>query len=654
MALDPKARMHSADLLLVDDDPTAIRTLSGILPQYRQRFATSGDEAMRLARETPPDLVLLDAQMPGMSGFDVCQAFQEDPQLRDVPLIIVTSHDDPGFEASALRQGACDFIAKPVRPAQVTARVRLQLRLRELQQRRRQEAPVAADAAPAAPTLPRILIVDDDVTAIKMTSQSLRGMADCYFATDGAQVPAMAEMIRPSLVLLDARMPGVDGYSVCRGLKARPEMSQMPVVFVTRYADLQSEVQALDLGAADFVAKPYVATVLRARINNLLRLYRDVEDALHAVRDHGRRIAKARVADILALAPDPIVSADAQGRIVLFNAEASRLFGRSIEGTIGCDVTSLFAPEDAATYRAGAGAAASGDARHPVTRLRALLADGESAMVEARWSQLDEGPDALTIVSLHDMRDRDRLDAERQARSAAESAARTTALTLSTLAHEIGNPLNVMQGFAQLMANDAVEPLAPGQAHRLELIQSAGRHLQSLMRDVSDLGRLAAGAFVVERQPVDLVRIAREALDAIGPQAHAASVSVEARLPHEPVVVDLDPARWLQCLLNLLSNAVKYNRPGGWVRVTVEARPDGPRVEVEDNGLGMDAAQRSALFEPFNRLGRQRSGIAGTGLGLALTRKLVEAMGARLDVASRIDEGSCFTVQWPAGAAKAP
>lgn len=649
--------MHAADLLLVDDDPTAIRVLSRILPQHRHRFATSGYEAMRLARESRPDLVLLDAEMPGMSGFDVCQAFREDALLRDVPLIFVTSHDDPAFEASALRQGACDFIAKPVQPAQVAARVRLQLQLRDLQLQRRLEAPAAADDAASQPTLPRILIVDDDITAIKMMSQSLKGIADCYFATDGSQLPSMAEKIRPSLVLLDARMPGVDGYSAYRSLKARPETSQMPVVFVTRYADLQSEMHALDLGAADFVAKPYVASVLRARVNNLLRLHRDVDDALLAVRQHGRRIAQARVADILASAPDPILCTDAQGRIVLFNAEASQLFGRSVEGTIGCDVTSLFAPADAATYRAGAEAAATapiGDVRHPVTRLQALLANGDSAMVEARWSHIDDGPEALTTVTLHDMRDRDRLEAEQRARGAAESAARATALTLSTLAHEIGNPLNVIQGFAQLIADDTTQPPTPEQAHRIGLIQSAGRHLQALMRDVSDLGRLAGGQFSVEHKPVDLAQVVREALAAVGPQAQAAAVTVEVRLPDEPVVVVADPARWLQCLLNLLSNAIKYNRPGGWVGVTVASSRGGAQVKVEDNGLGMDAQQLSALFEPFNRLGREQSGIAGTGLGLALTRKLVEAMGAQLSVASRIGKGSRFTVRWSAASAHAP
>lgn len=121
------------NILLVDDDPTVIGLLGNMLQECgRLRFATSGAEALRLARQSVPDLVLLDIEMPGMSGFEVCTAMKESPLLMDVPIIFITGHDDPEHEVTGFAMGGSDFIVKPPRPAQVVARVRMHLRMKQL------------------------------------------------------------------------------------------------------------------------------------------------------------------------------------------------------------------------------------------------------------------------------------------------------------------------------------------------------------------------------------------------------------------------------------------------------------------------------------------------------------------------------------------
>lgn len=120
------------DILIVDDDPGMVQALARVIrPLGRLRFATQGQDALRLMTETPPDLVLLDAQMPGMSGFEVLDAIKRDQRLSDIPVIFVTSHAEATFEQTGLEKGAADFIAKPIRPAIVQARVRTQLRLKQ-------------------------------------------------------------------------------------------------------------------------------------------------------------------------------------------------------------------------------------------------------------------------------------------------------------------------------------------------------------------------------------------------------------------------------------------------------------------------------------------------------------------------------------------
>jgi diguanylate cyclase (GGDEF)-like protein len=125
--------MKSSSILLVDDDPLIIRTMSRILADVADvRFATNGEAALRLARESMPDLILLDSEMPGMSGFQVCEALQADPELADVPVIFVTSHSDTAMHVAGLEAGAVDFIAKPVSEPLLLARVKNQLRIKRL------------------------------------------------------------------------------------------------------------------------------------------------------------------------------------------------------------------------------------------------------------------------------------------------------------------------------------------------------------------------------------------------------------------------------------------------------------------------------------------------------------------------------------------
>jgi signal transduction histidine kinase len=248
---------------------------------------------------------------------------------------------------------------------------------------------------------------------------------------------------------------------------------------------------------------------------------------------------------------------------------------------------------------------------------------------------------------LRDISDRERLEVETHSRIEAETASRTKTQMMAYIAHEMGNPLTGMLGFAQLMAADADHPLAPEQAERLEYVLASGEHLQTLMRDVLDLGRFETGKLAIDLRPVNAVRCAQDAAAAVSALAGQAGVTVSSLPASASLRVTADADRLRQCLLNLLTNAIKYSRPGGWARVEVTGDSQQVAIAVRDNGLGMNALQRHHLFEPFNRLGRQRAAAPGTGLGLVITRQLVEAMGGQLQVESVSGLGSCFTIVLP-------
>jgi signal transduction histidine kinase/CheY-like chemotaxis protein len=212
---------------------------------------------------------------------------------------------------------------------------------------------------------------------------------------------------------------------------------------------------------------------------------------------------------------------------------------------------------------------------------------------------------------------------------------------VARLGHELRTPLNAVLGFAQLLE---LEELEQDQRDGIERILTAGRHMQALLDDVLDLARVRTGGVDLDVGPVRVLEVVRGVVDLIQPLADKRGIRRYIE-PADDVVALLDRRRLWQVLLNLLANAVKYGREGGTVRVGVIAKDDDRlHIEVADDGPGIEPEQLDRLFRPFERLGAERTGVEGTGLGLALSLALTNAMGGRLSATSRLGYGSIFTL----------
>lgn len=235
------------------------------------------------------------------------------------------------------------------------------------------------------------------------------------------------------------------------------------------------------------------------------------------------------------------------------------------------------------------------------------------------------------------------------ARATAEDANRAKTEFLAQMSHELRTPLNAMLGFAQLLATDKAEALSPAQAERVRLISHAGWHLLGLVNDVMDISRIESRRFEVVNVGSDISTVLDEAIALTQPLARANEVElVEQPLSQLGIGAISDPRRLLQVLLNLLSNGCKYNRPGGHVRVDVTHAGAEVLLDVIDDGVGMTSDHLLHLFEPFNRLGNEGNAIEGSGIGLTLTRRLVELMKGRLDFNSSPEWGTRARLVLPA------
>jgi signal transduction histidine kinase/ActR/RegA family two-component response regulator len=213
---------------------------------------------------------------------------------------------------------------------------------------------------------------------------------------------------------------------------------------------------------------------------------------------------------------------------------------------------------------------------------------------------------------------------------------------LSRMSHELRTPLNAILGFAQLLELDAG---SAEQRESVEQILRAGRHLLGLINEILDISRIEAGRLQLSLEPVPVHETVRQAIDLVQPSAAESHVTVRSEAIDERVHVLADRQRLQQVLLNLLSNGVKYNRAGGTVTVAcVEVGGRRLRIDVTDTGQGIAPDKLERLFTPFDRLGAEASAVEGTGLGLALSKSLVEAMGGTLQVGSQPGVGCTFSV----------
>jgi signal transduction histidine kinase len=230
------------------------------------------------------------------------------------------------------------------------------------------------------------------------------------------------------------------------------------------------------------------------------------------------------------------------------------------------------------------------------------------------------------------------------AKSVAEKASHAKSSFLSSMSHELRTPLNAILGFAQLMEASSPPP-TPNQASRLQQIIHSGWYLLELINEILDLATIESGKLILSTEPVSLAEVMLECQGMVEVEAQKHDVHLNFLPLDDSWFIFADRTRFKQALLNLLSNAIKYNRKHGTVEVKCTSMAEHIRISIKDSGMGLPAEKVAQLFQAFNRLGQESGTEEGTGIGLVVTKQLVELMGGTIGVESTVGVGSEFWIE---------
>ncbi|MBF0160206.1 MAG: response regulator [Magnetococcales bacterium] len=491
-----------------------------------------------------------------------------------------------------------------------------------------------------------ILVCDDDEVLLEVIAQMMHRQGFRVLEAGSGEVALeLCHSNRIDLVLLDVSMMGMDGYEVCRRLKADDRTCDIPVIFITILGDTESELKGLELGAVDYITKPISAPVFYARVRANLKL-RQASRQLELQQNEINR-QRSTLRSLIDAIPDLICYKNLAGVYLGCNNAFAALVGRHAAEIAGRTDHELF-PEERADFFCHTNQTILASQQPYHHEEWVAYPDGHKALLETvNLPFWDTGDQLLGLLGISRDITAQKAAEEviRHAGEMAEEATRTKSDFLANMSHEIRTPMNAIIGLSHLALKTE---LTSRQRDYLSKIQGSGQHLLGIINDILDFSRIEAGKLTVEQTEFDMETV----LDTVtNMMAEKSSVKgLELLLDIDPSVPSRlvgDPLRLGQILINYASNAVKFTEQGEIsIQICLKEETDQLLLlhfAVCDTGIGLTEEQASRLFQSFSQADSSTTRkFGGTGLGLVIARNLAELMGGTAGVTSQYGHGSTF------------
>ena len=652
-------------VLVIDDSVTFRDELRQSLEGagYHVREAATGEEGLALAAADRPDAVVVDGILPGIDGATVVRRLKSDTALRSTPCLLLTGAEGTNDGLRALEAGADAYVRKSEDLGVILVRLAALLR---------GAIATGGETSPSLLGPKRLLAVDDSITYLQeLGSQLRREGYHVVMASSGEEALELLAAQPVDGILLDLVMPGLSGQDTCKRIKQRAEWRDIPLIMLTARDDRDAMIEGINAGADDYIAKSADFDVLKARLRAQLRrkyfedenrrireklVRRETEATARKQGEAEQKKLDQRLRDqqfytrsLIESNIDALMTTDPLGIITDVNKQMEALTGCTRDELIGAPSKNYFTDPERAE---AAIKLVLREKKVTDYELTARARDGKKTEVSYNATTFYDRDRTLqgVLAIARDVTERKRNEQALQetntelasAKSAAEEANLAKSDFLSSMSHELRSPLNAILGFAQLM--ELASPLpTDSQKESIAQILQAGWHLLKLINEILDLSVIESGKVSLSTESVSLAEVMSECQAMMEPQAQQLGIGMTFPRFDNPFFVSADRTRLKQIVINLLSNAIKYNKEQGTVVVDcTTSTPGFTRISVKDTGAGLSPEKLAQLFQPFNRLGQEAGGVAGTGIGLVVTKRLAELMGGVLGVESTAGEGSVF------------
>jgi PAS domain S-box-containing protein len=707
-------------ILIVEDSRTQAEALSLLLQEsgYDATVAPNGEQALALMHDSAFDLVISDITMPGIDGYEVCRRIKAEAGSAQVPVLLLTSLNDPMDIVRGLAAGADNYITKPYEREHLLARIRNVLQNLELRRRAKTQMRVSVTFLGSTFTIgsEREQILDLLISSFEdavLKNQELRQLQ----AELESRVQARTEDLRQTIGQLQQaeeslRQQNLELRTAERSLREsearfRTLANSAPVLiwmsgpdrmvtyFNQGWLEFTGRTREQELGhgwqevihpddlrpcleqydASHESRLPYTVEYRLRRRDGVYRwmietgVPRSSADGeflgfigscldITERKEAGEALRRAHdeLSALVEASPQAIVGFDGDGRVVSWYGGAERMFGWSRAEVVGQELMNI--PSDRiAESQELHDRMMRGEELGGVETIRRRK-DGSLIEVAISTAPLHDSAGKISgLVAVYsDLSANRRAAEEQRARQMAEAANRAKSQFLANMSHELRTPLNAIIGFSELLEDRTFGGLNDKQVRYVGNILASGRHLLQLVNDILDLAKVEAGRLTLELVAFPPAQAIGEVQQLVESLAIGKRLTVQVETPADLPELTADRSKFKQMLYNLLSNAIKFTPEGGRIRVTARVVAADPssgadrriQVSVADTGIGIAAEDQERIFLEFEQVGsvvsREES---GTGLGLALTRRLVQLHGGAIWVESSPGVGSTFTFSLP-------
>jgi len=598
------------EILIAEDSPTQAEHLRYLLEENgcKVTVAKNGKAALAAVHERKPTLLISDIVMPEMDGYTLCKQLKADENLRNIPVILLTSLATPIDIIRGLECGADNFIPKPYEPDYLLSHINHILANAEIRKGRQTQIGVE-------------IIFSNEKFLITSERQQILDLLLSTYET-AVQQNAQLTKIQNELKQLNEQLDQ----------KVRERTAQLAAE-ITERRRAEEEIRKLN-------------AELEQRVTHRTSELQATTSFLNNILDSATEYS--------------IIATDLEGKILTWNEGARRRYGYTAEETVGKLSFRVLHPNDErATRKIDAFVESAFKVGKAEGEFEGVSRNGDrfpcSAAVTLRCETDGRAIGYLMIFkditrqrALEEQLHKSNLELEDQNRRIQQANQHKTEF-LANMSHELRTPLNGIIGFAEIMHDEKVGPISREHKEYLGDILTSSKHLLQLINDVLDLSKVEAGKMDFELAPVDPATVVREVSEIVRTLAAQKRISIRTEIDKALGRIMADARSLKQILYNYISNALKFTPDGGNVTVRLKAETkDNFRIEVEDSGVGISADDIGRLFFEFQQLdGSASKKYPGTGLGLALTKRIVEAQGGRVGVSSTPGVGSIFYASLP-------